>query len=159
MSSKLLPGKYMQDRSQKPYIMADLKINNGSLSYKKLKDPLKNINIDFKSVIYNLNKSELEIDLKNLSFDLAGNKTQMHFYSKGYQKMQLKTEIQANLDLDRLTQTLNLQKNIFKGQLDLDLVANGTYAKGIRIQKNKIDTVITSIPKFTLNGTFKKRVF
>jgi len=152
-------GKYMQDQSEKPYLLADLKINNGSLSYKKLNDPVNNINIDLKAVINNLDKNQLAIDLNNFEFKLAGNQTKMNFHSKGFKKLKLNTEIQANLDLGKLSKTLNFKKNVFQGKVDLDLVANGTFAKGIRIQKNKIDTIITSIPTFKLLGSLKNGYF
>ena len=152
-------GKYMQDRSHKPFLLADLKIKDGSLSYKKLNDPLKNINIDFKAVINNLDKNQLVVDLNNLEFNLAGNQTKLNFHSKGFKKLELKSEAKANLDLDKLSKTLNLKKNVFQGKLDLDLVANGTFSKGIRIQKNKVDTIITSIPTFKLVGSLKNGYF
>ena len=150
-------GCYMQDQSEKPIFSANLKVDSGSLAYKKIKDPLKNIEINAKAIVTDLDLNNLKLDVENFSFDLAGDKTKIHFHSQGFKKLNLKSEISSVLDLAKLKDALNLNKHEIQGKVNLDLKADGVFLRdlGFNAYLNKVDTIIKSIPKFTLTGSLK----
>lgn len=154
----LARGKYMQDQSEKPIVLADLQIKNGAIAYKKIKDPIKNINIDAKALVKDLDINKLKFDLSDLSFSLDGKKTQINFHSEGFKKLALKTEIVSKIDLAKFKETLNLNKHIIAGEVNIDLKADGIFFRdlGFSPRLNKTDTIIASIPKFNLVASLKK---
>ena len=150
-------GKYMQDQSEKPVVSADLQINNGTIAYKKIKEPLKDINISAKAQVRDLDINKLKFDLDNLSFNLDKKKTTASFHSEGFKKLKIKTAIKADLDAAKFKEALNLNKNDIRGDIALDLKADGIFLRdlGFSQRLNKIDTIIKSIPKFQLNVSLK----
>lgn len=150
-------GCYMQDQSEKPIFSAKLKVDSGSLAYKKIKEPIKNISIDAKAIVTNLDLNHLKLDIENLSFDLAGDKTKVHFHSLGFKTLNIESDIKTALDLSKLKDALHLDKHEIKGKVNLDLNAKGTFMRGLGFSPrlNKMDTIIKSIPKFTLKGSLK----
>lgn len=150
-------GKYMQDQSEKPIVSADLQINGGTIAYKKIKDPLKNINITAKALVKDLDINKLKFDLNNLSFNLDEKKTTVNFHSEGFRKLKIKTAIKSNLDAAKFKEALNLNQNDIRGDIAIDLKADGIFLRdlGFSQRLNKIDTIIKSIPKFQLNVSLK----
>ncbi|KAF2510546.1 AsmA family protein [Flavobacterium foetidum] len=150
-------GKYMQDQSEKPVVSADLQINNGTIAYKKITEPVKDINISAKALVRDLDLNKLKFDLDNLSFNLGQKKTTANFHSEGFKKIKIKTAIKADLDAAKFKEALNLNKNYIRGDIALDLKADGIFLRdlGFSPRLNKVDTIIKSIPKFQLNLSLK----
>ena len=150
-------GRYMQDLSEKPIVSADLQINNGTIAYKRIKDPVKDINISAKAEVKELDINKLKFDLDNLSFNLDKKKTTVNFHSEGFKKLKIKTAVKADLDLAKLKEALNLNENDIRGDIALDLKADGIFLRdlGFSPRLNKVDTIIKSIPKFQLNLSLK----
>ena len=150
-------GRYMQDLSEKPIVSADLQINNGTIAYKRIKDPVKYINISAKAQVKDLDINKLKFDLDNLSFNLDNKKTTVNFHSEGFKKLKIKTVVKADLDLAKLKEALNLNQNDIRGDIALDLKADGIFLRdlGFSPRLNKVDTIIKSIPKFQLNLSLK----
>ncbi|MBE8725980.1 AsmA family protein [Flavobacterium hungaricum] len=150
-------GKYMQDQSEKPVVSADLQINNGAIAYKRIKDPVKDITISAKAQVSDLDINKLKFDLDNLSFNLDKKKTTVTFHSEGFKKLKIKTAVKAALDLAKLKEALNLNDNDIRGDIALDLKADGIFLRdlGFSQRLNKVDTIIKSIPKFQLNVSLK----
>jgi len=150
-------GKYMQDLSEKPIVSADLQINNGTIAYKRIKVPVKDINISAKAEVTDLDINKLKFDLDNLSFNLDKKKTTINFHSEGFKTPKIKTVVKADLDLAKLKEALNLNDNDIRGDVALDLKADGVFERGLGFSPrlNKVDTIIKSIPKFQLNLSLK----
>lgn len=150
-------GKYMQDQSEKPVVSADLQINSGTIAYKKIKEPVKDIDITAKALVKDLDINKIKFDLENLSFSLDKRKTVLNFHSEGFKKLKIKTAIKANLDLAKFKEALNLNQHDIRGDIALDLKADGTFLRdlGFSQRLNKIDTIIKSIPKFQLSVSLK----
>lgn len=150
-------GKYMQDQSEKPVVSADLQINKGTIAYKKIKEPVKDININAKALIRDLDINKLKFDLENLSFNLYKKKTIINFHSEGFKKLKIKTAVNAHLDAAKFKEALNLNQHDIRGQIVVDLKADGVFFRdlGFSTRLNKMDTVIKSIPKFDLKVSLK----
>jgi AsmA protein len=150
-------GKYMQDQSEKPMVLADLQINSGTIAYKKIKEPVKEINIKAKASVKDLDINKLKFDLENLSFNLDGKKTVVNFHSEGFKKLKIKTAVSANLDLAKFKETLNLNRLDLRGDIAINLKADGIFLRdlGFSPRLNKMDTIIKSIPKFQFNASLK----
>lgn len=152
-------GKYMQDQSQKPTVASKLRITNGVISHKKVNKPIENIDIDAVSVIHNLDMEAMDLDVKNLSFEFNKEKTQLNLNSFGFSKPKLNAALKTKIDLEKLQKALDIKAFDVKGKLDLNLIAKGVFARGPLFRNNKMDTVIVSIPKFTLVGTLSDGYF
>lgn len=153
----LARGKYMQDQSEKPVVSGDLQINNGAIVYKRIKDPVKDINISAKAQVRDLDINKLKFDLDNLSFNLDKKQTVINFHSEGFKKLKIKTAVKAAIDLAKLKDALHLNDHEIRGEVALDLKADGVFLRdlGFSPRLNKIDTIIKSIPKFQLNASLK----
>ncbi|WP_281233274.1 AsmA family protein [Flavobacterium gelatinilyticum] len=150
-------GKYMQDQSEKPIVSADLEINKGTIAYKKIKEPVKDINISAKALIRDLDINKLKFDLDNLSFNLDNKKTVLNFHSEGFKKLKIKTAVNAHLDAAKFKEALNLNEHDVRGEIAVDLKADGVFLRdlGFSVRLNKTDTIIKSIPKFDLRVSLK----
>ncbi|MFD2939150.1 AsmA family protein [Flavobacterium notoginsengisoli] len=150
-------GRYMQDQSEKPVVSADLQVTGGAIAYKKIKEPITDINIAAKAEVRDLDINKLKFDLENLSFTLDKRKTVVNFHSEGFKKLKIKTLIKADLDAVKFKEALNLNQHDIRGDIALNLKADGIFLRepGFSSHLNKIDTIIKSIPKFQLNFCLK----
>ncbi len=153
-----LKGQYIAEENIKPSVKFGLKIKEGSVAYNKMQNPLKNFNLDFDLNLPDLDLDRLKVDINNLDFSLKNKMTKGSFHLLGLESPIVSGSLKSSLDLKVLQEAIGLQKMDLAGQLDFDFAIEGQYARGVVIsglRKNQIDTVVTSIPKFRLDGQIK----
>lgn len=148
-------GRYMQDQSEKPSLAAKLKIDNGEISHKKINVPVRKIAIEAGAAITDLDIENLQFNIENLSFLFNGDQTKLKLESKGYKNPKLKGTFATKLELEKFQKTLGLTKHDIRGQIDLNIQADGVFKRSTKQINNKQVTVIASIPSFKLASSLK----
>ncbi|MBQ0117521.1 MAG: AsmA family protein [Flavobacterium sp.] len=159
-----LVGKFLQDFTEKPTLKAFLSIHNGSIANKNVKLPLRHLEVNATAFLPDLDVNALKLDIEQLDFSLNKEWTKIKLHSLGKDPLNVNGFLKSKLNLDLFQKAIGLNAIDIKGDLDLDLTVDGNYATSIvtsGLRNDKIDTIISSIPKFNLkaslsNGYFKK---
>ena len=159
-----LIGQYVADRNIMPDLTLDVKIRNGYISNAQAPSPISNLFLNFESRLPQLNPDSLNVRVDSLFFNLDKDYFSTVLQWRGLSHPQVSARVNSELDLEKWNRALGLSSFELKGRSSLHLVADGLYStKVVRtttLRKVKIDTVVTSIPRFTFhaglsNGYFK----
>src|SRR5690606_8199956 len=108
----------------------------------------------------NLNLQELDLNISNLHFNIEKDYFDGNLRLKGIDPAIVESNVKSQLDLEKLDQALQLPGFDFKGLLNIDFKAKGKYATEIKHSGvRKVDTLIASIPAFSLKSTFSNGYF
>ena len=158
-----LEGKYVVADSLSPDLDFGLTIENGFFQHGELNKPLTDLNFTANFKMPGLDFQKNSIDIPSLSFQLNGKETKLRHQSTGLDRLELKTEVSINTDLELFTKAVGLAGFAMSGELLLEGTAEGIYTKGIQekkyLRKTVRDTIIASIPKFDLNVKLDKGYF
>lgn len=157
-----LKGQFIAEDNIKPSVELGLKISDGYIAYQKIQDPLKDFNLDFYLTLPDLDLNRLKIDVNNLAFTLKNKVTKGSFHSVGMESPIVSGALKSSLDLKVFKEALGISQLDLAGQLDLDFSTEGQFARSIVVsglRKDQIDTVVSSIPKFKLEGQVKEGYF
>lgn len=151
-----LSGKYIAKTNTKPDLSMHFKARDGYISNNKAPSPVKNLFMDFDVDMPNLNPDSLTVSIDSLHFNIDKDVFNAAMKLKGMTTPYIYTRINTDIDLQKWNRAFGVKTVDLKGRYALHLLVDGKYAKGIvhtGIRK-VADTVITSIPKFTLHSSF-----
>jgi AsmA protein len=124
-----LKGRFSEKQNLKPRLKARLLVSDGYVSNGKAPVPMNHLNMDLNVDLPSLDTNQLEVDLKNLGFDLGPNNSfKAVVKTKGLNEMQVKADIKGAVDLQTLDQALGLKDIDFRGLLDTNIKANGIFS-------------------------------
>jgi len=156
-----LKGKFIAKDSIKPDLTMSIKVRNGYIGNNKTPFPIRNLYLDMESKLRGLNEDSSSLAIDSLYFNLGDGYFSSVFRMKGVKEPEIYARVNSEIDLEKWDHALGLKPFNIKGKFSLHLLAEGRYAtcierKGLR---HKVDTVITSIPKFTLRSSFRDGYF
>ena len=122
-----LKGNYIASENVAPALNLDLKIRDGFVNYNKSTTPVTNLNLDFATKLPFLNPDLLIVDLKNLSLNIGKDYLKAKIYCTGTTIPELDAELDAKIDLAKLTQTIGIPDLELKGMLIANAKAKGKY--------------------------------
>lgn len=122
-----LKGNYIASENVAPALNLDLKIRDGFVNYNKSTTPVTNLNLDFATKLPSLNPDLLIVDLKNLSLNIGKDYLKAKIYCTGTTIPELDAELDAKIDLAKLTQTIGIPDLELKGMLIANAKAKGKY--------------------------------
>jgi AsmA protein len=155
-----LKGKYIAKDNIKPDLDFHLKIRNGFVDNKKSPSPVKNLYLNLESRVPGLNPDSLYVNIDSIYFNIDKDYFSSVIRVKGVKEPVIYAKINTEIDLEKWNRAFGIKPFQIKGRYSMHLLAEGKYAKGIVINKHKKpDTVITSIPKFTLTSSYKDGYF
>lgn len=158
-----LEGKYVIADSLSPDLDFGLTIENGFFQHGELNKPLSDLNFKASFKMPSLDFQKNSIDIPSLSFKLNGKESKLQYQSTGLDRLELKTDVSVNTDLELFTKAVGLRGFDMSGELLLEGTAEGVYTKGIQekkyLRKTVRDTIIASIPKFDFNLKLDKGYF
>lgn len=158
-----LEGKYVVSEELSPSFKFGLTVENGLFQHGELNTPLTDLNLNLALEIPNLDFQANNIDIPSLSFKLNGKESRLSHHSTGLDRLELKTEVLLNTDLELFTKAVGLSGFDMSGEILLEGIAEGIYTKEIRetktLRKTVRDTIIASIPKFDVNLKVDKGYF
>ena len=160
----LLEGKYVINDSIKPNLSFDLSLFKGYVKHADASNAIEDLDIAFKMSMEGLDMENLQIALDTLHFNLAGRSSQLNFFSKGYSRLQLDSDIKLTTSLGIFSKAVGLRGFAMDGELSLIGDVKGIFSKDVivrrSLRKETVDTIVSSIPQFNLdvklaNGFFK----
>ncbi|MEG1377806.1 MAG: AsmA family protein, partial [Myroides sp.] len=155
----LLKG-LMQDSVSNPDLNIKLDIANGSIAAKQFQNiPVQNLHTKIELNLPQLNPDSLTVTIPEFAFNMGKG----HAKGKALYKfpMFVDADLNANLNVTQLWQTLAISGMQLKGDIILNGTAKGNYTtKSFKNKQGILITEITEIPKFNVqanwtNGYFK----
>jgi len=150
-----LKGKYITADNVNPDLDFDLKVRNGYINNKKSPVPISNLYVDFNTKLPDLDQDSLQVNLDSMYFNMDKGYCSSVLKIKGTKEPDIYAKVNSDLDLDKWSNAFGVKSVKLKGHYALHMLAKGKFATGIkRSGVRKVDTVITSIPKFDVKSSF-----
>ncbi len=155
-----LKGQYIASQNRMPDLAYSMKIDDGYISYGNSPLPASNLYLRLDTKMPSLNADSLQVNIDSLYFNIDKDYFHGAFHTKGLTQPFITARVNAEMDLEKLDQALGFESMDLKGKYRLHLNAEGRYAKGPNPNSLRHDTILLSIPSFTLkskleNGYFK----
>jgi len=156
-----LVGKYIAATKQMPDLDFSMKIRDGYIANKKTPEPVKNLYLNMEAKVPGCNPDSLDLNIDSVYFNIGKDYFGSVIKAKGVESPQIFAKINTEIDLEKWNKAFGVKAFDVKGRYSLHMVAEGKYATGIKKTgiRHHIDTVITSIPKFTLHSAFRDGYF
>lgn len=152
-----LAGKYIAKTNTKPDFSIKIKVRNGYIDDERTPSPVHNLYFDFDAELPGLNVDSLRVNIDSLYFNIDKDAFTSVLHVKGFKQPYIYARVNTDIDLEKWSRAFGIKTIDLKGRYALHLLVDGKYATSI-VQKGTIrkkpDTVITSIPKFTLRSSF-----
>ncbi|MDN3580802.1 AsmA family protein [Mucilaginibacter flavus] len=152
-----LVGKYIAATKQMPDLDFSMKIRDGYVANKKTPEPVKNLFLNMEAKVPGCDPNNLDLNIDSVYFNIGKDYFGSVIKVKGIKSPQVFAKINTEIDLEKWNRAFGVKAFDVKGRYSLHLLAEGKYATGIRKTgiRHHIDTVITSIPKFKFNSSFR----
>ena len=154
-----LSGNYNSETDTWPDLSMKMDIRNGFIANNKAPTPVKELHLDLKASVPELNPDKTQLDLDSLSFRLDQGYFRASLHTLGIDKPKIRTEVHSELDLERLQRAVGFTDLTLKGQCSMHLQADGVYAQEQNPASKKPDTILTSIPSFNLKASLSNGFF
>jgi AsmA protein len=151
-----LAGKYIASKNIKPNFTFIMKARNGYIANNKTPSPVRDLYLDVNASVPNLNPDSLKFTIDSLHFRIDKDYFNSKFKIIGLKSPQIFARVNTGIDLEKWNRAFGVKTVDLKGRYELHLLAEGKYATGLKKRGLRhVDTVITSIPKFTLKSSLK----
>lgn len=154
-----LIGKYLAKSKTMPTLSFNMKIRDGQISNPKAPEPIRNLYLNLQTKLPSLNMDSLFINMDSLYFNMGKDHVSSVVKLKGLKEPEIYIKTRASIDMGKWAKVFGVDQ--IRGHYALNLDADGKYTrKVVRSGIRQIDTVIATIPKFSLtssvsNGYFK----
>jgi AsmA protein len=155
-----LTGTYDSKANKMPDLSFNMTVRNGYIAYDKAPSPIRNLYLNFQSRIPGLNPDSLYVSVDSLFFNLDRDYFSSIIRWRGLNTPDIYAKVRTAIDLEKWDKAVGLAPYALKGKLTLDFLAAGKYEKKI-VKKGlrTLDTVVTSIPSFSLRSSLEKGSF
>lgn len=154
-----LTGKYVASSNTMPDLNLNMKVRNGSIAYENTPVPVTNLYLNFESRLPGLNPDSLHLTIDSVFFNIEKDYFSAILRMDGLTSPSIQAKIRSEIDLEKWDRAFGIAALDLKGRYRMQLSADGQYAtKVVRtttLRRTKIDTVISSIPTFTLTSSLK----
>jgi len=154
-----LKGKYIAASNTMPDFLLNLQIRDGYIAYAKAPAPIRDLRVDWQCRLPGLRPDSLDLRLDTVSFRLDKDYFDAALHVKGLRAPWVSASVRSEMDLGKWDRALGFAPADLKGRYSLQLKAEGRYATRVErvttLRKNRLDTVIASIPHFTLTSALR----
>jgi len=154
-----LIGPYIASTGAMPDLVLNMKVRDGYIAYARAPAPVKNLYLDLQTRVPGLNPDSLSATLDSIHFNIDKDYFNASLRWKGMKQPWLSARLNSEIDLEKWDKAFGIGPIDLKGRYTCQLRAEGNYAtQPVRrpgIRTIKVDTVVTSIPAFTLTSTLK----
>jgi AsmA protein len=154
-----LTGKYVVKNNLKPNLDISVKVRDGYVNNQQAPSPVKNLFLNMEAKVPGLNPDSLYLNADSIFFNIDHDRFSSVIRIKGVNNPLIYARINTDIDLGKWNRAFGIKAVQLKGRYALHLLAEGRYAKSIVHSGKKADTVITSIPRFTLHSSFSNGYF
>ncbi|MBS1567160.1 MAG: hypothetical protein JST39_22445, partial [Bacteroidetes bacterium] len=155
-----LKGQYIAAENRMPDVAYSMQVNDGYIRYEDAPLPASNLYLRFNTSLPGLNTDSLQLNIDSLFFNLDKDYLGASLHVKGITQPHISARMNSVMDLEQLDRAFGLSAVDLKGKYKIRLSADGIYARTPNPNSLRPDTILTSIPAFTLqsqlsNGYFK----
>jgi AsmA protein len=151
-----LTGQYIASKNLKPDFTFSMKARNGYIANNKTPSPVRDLYLDMNAKIPNLDPDSLRFSIDSLHFKIDNDHFDSKFSVTGLQSPLIFARVNTDIDLEKWNRAFGVKTVDLKGRYSLRLLADGKYSTGLRKRGLRhVDTVITSIPRFSLKSALK----
>ncbi len=155
-----LVGDYLAKSKTMPNLSMKFEVRNGFVANKKSPSPVKNLFVNMDVKVPGLNPDSLYLNIDSIYFNIGKDYFSSVLRVKGVKSPDIYAKVNSEIDLEKWHNAFGIKPFSVKGRYSLHLLAEGKYATGIQKKGlRKVDTVITSVPKFTVRSSFKDGYF
>ena len=150
-----IAGKYIASKNIKPDISFSMKAKNGYVANNKTPSPVRDLYLDMHAEVPNMNPDSMSLNVDSLHFRIEKDQFSSKFKIKGLKSPYIYARVNTDIDLEKWNKAFGVKSVDLKGRYALHLLAEGKYSTGIQKRGLRhVDTVITSVPKFSLKSSF-----
>lgn len=151
-----LAGKYIAKDSIMPDLSLNFKVRNGYVSYQKSPAAISNLFLNFETRLPGLDPDSLEVNVDSLYFNMGKDYFSSILRVHGARTPDIFAKVNTEIDLAKWSRASGFKSLDLKGHYGLHLLASGKFATAIvrTGMRRKRDTIITSIPQFSLKSSF-----
>lgn len=151
-----LTGQYVALKNLKPDFTFSMKAKNGYISNNKAVFPVQDLFVDMNAKIPSLDPNKLSFSIDSLHFRIGKDHFDSRFSIDGLQSPKIFIKINTAIDLEKWNRAFGVKTVDLKGRYELHLLAEGIYTTTVqKLGLRHMDTVVTSIPKFSLKSSFR----
>lgn len=155
-----LTGKYITEKNIMPSLGFTMEIRNGYIAYEDAPSAVSNLFLNFDTKLPSLNTDSLYVNIDSIFFNIDKDYFSSVIKLKNLNAPSLQTKLNTNLDLEKWNKALGISLFDLKGKCDVHFNAEGKYATTVvKSGVRRVDTIITSIPKFHLQSSFTNGYF
>lgn len=158
-----LTGQYIAASNTMPGMVLNMKIRNGTIANAQAPAPVKNLFLNLQAGMPGLNPDSLSAIVDSIYFTIDKDYFSAVLQLKGMKEPWISARVHSEMDLEKWARAFGVASFSVKGRYALNLEAEGKYATHIvrttSLRKTTVDTVITSIPRFTLRSSLKDGYF
>ncbi|HTI60441.1 AsmA family protein [Mucilaginibacter sp.] len=151
-----LTGQYIASKNIHPDFSFSMKARNGYISNNHTPSPVQDLYLDMVMKVPHLNPDSLSLSIDSLHFRIDKDYFNSKFSVNGLKSPEIFARINTEVDLEKWNRAFGVKSVDLKGRYALHLLAEGKYATGLQKRGIRhVDTVITSVPKFSLRSSFR----
>jgi AsmA protein len=149
-----LTGKYIESENIMPDLGFTMKVRDGYLAYQNAPTPISNLFLNFDTKLPSLNTDRLYINIDSIFFNMDKDYFSSVIQLKDLSKPHVHAKLNSDIDLEKWNKAMGIALVDLKGKCAIHFTADGDYATtAVHSGLRKIDTVISSIPKFNLTAS------
>jgi len=159
-----LKGKYISASGVMPDLILNMMVRDGYVSNPEAPAPIQNLLLGFRSRLPGLNPDSLSAIVDTVFFNIGKDYLSGSLQLKGLSQPWIKAHVFSEMDLAECKKIAGIKTVDLRGRYDIQADAEGQYSTKVvshaGLRKLTYDTVVTSIPRFTIhsalsNGYFK----
>ncbi|HVW15170.1 MAG TPA: AsmA-like C-terminal region-containing protein [Mucilaginibacter sp.] len=151
-----LTGQYIASKNKMPDFTFSMQARNGTIASNKTPSPVRDLYLDMSAKVPGFNPDSMVLKIDSLHFRIDQDRFDSRFSVRGVKSPEIFARVNTDIDLEKWNRAFGVKAVDLKGRYSLHLLAQGKYATGLQKRGLRhVDTVITSIPKFTLRSSFR----
>jgi AsmA protein len=158
-----LKGKYTSSPSVMPDLILNLMVKDGYVSNAHAPAPIQNLQLGFRSRLPGLDPDSLSVIVDTVFFSMGKDYFGGSLQWKGLSQPWIKARIFSEMDLAAWNKVVGIKTMDIGGRYDIQAEAEGQYStkvvRQVGLRKTTVDTVVTSIPRFTIRSTLNNGYF
>ncbi|HVI45357.1 MAG TPA: AsmA family protein [Chitinophaga sp.] len=156
-----LIGEYIAETNTQPDLTFNMQVRDGIITNPKAPAPIKNLFLNFQSRLARLNTDSLYVNVDSIFFNIDKDYFSSVIRVKGLKTPDIHLKLNTDLDLAKWSKAMGWQSFDIKGRLQAHMLADGPYAVSVvnRGPRHHPDTVISNIPSFDLQASFRDGYF
>jgi AsmA protein len=151
-----LTGQYIASKNKHPDFTFSMKARNGYVANNHTPSPVRDLYLDMNMKVPNLDPDSLVFNIDSLHFRIDKDYFNSKFSLNGVKSPEIFARVNTEIDLEKWNRAFGVKAVDLKGRYSLHLLAQGKYSTGLQKRGLRhVDTVITSMPKFSLKSSFR----